>query len=224
MGEAHENTGNQGEYQISDTLREQIAKLNDDIEFGKDVDYFLEFQRQNQDLTVAQLMAFYKRLSTEDSLTNVKNKRGFREQTSKVHSHALRHREPYAVIVVDVDKFKEVNDTYGHSVGDMVLRAIADGIKKCTRPEDTVGRVGGDEFACILPSYTGEDAEIKNSRARIMKTVREELKNVFKDHPLNSVDISLGVAQWRGEETFEEVFIKADQKVYKAKGVKNNGQ
>ncbi len=220
MAEGQGEIKAQGKYEISDTLREQIDKLKDDAEFKSDIEFFLEFQHKNPNLATAELMAFYKRLSKEDSLTNVKNKRGFEEQAIKVHSHARRHGEPYAVIVADLDKLKGVNDTYGHTMGDKVLRAIADGIKKGIRPEDTVGRIGGDEFACILPSYTGEDAEIKDTRARIIKTVREELKNVFKDHLLSLVDISLGVAQWRGEETFEEVFKKADQEAYKAKGAK----
>ncbi len=94
----------------------------------------------------------------EDSLTGLPNRRAFDEHLSRLTRLAERSREPLSLLAVDVDRFKEVNDTRGHVVGDQVLCAVAEALRASGRDVDVVARVGGDEFAVLLPGCELEDA------------------------------------------------------------------
>ena len=91
------------------------------------------------------------RRATSDSLTGLANRRGFFENAVRAQAAAARSRAPLGMIMVDVDHFKNVNDAYGHDVGDAVLRAVAGRLRDCVRVSDMVGRVGGEEFAVLCP-------------------------------------------------------------------------
>ena len=91
------------------------------------------------------------RRATSDSLTGLANRRGFFENAVRAQAAAARSRAPLGMIMVDVDHFKNVNDAYGHDVGDAVLRAVAGRLRDCVRVADMVGRVGGEEFAVLCP-------------------------------------------------------------------------
>jgi diguanylate cyclase (GGDEF)-like protein len=117
-----------------------------------------------KDLTVALLgtalrqarrMAMLEELCSRDALTTLLNRRGVLECLDRERARAERHRRELSVLFLDLDRFKEFNDRYGHRVGDEVLRAVADRASRFLRFQDTVGRLGGDEFLVILPD-TGE--------------------------------------------------------------------
>jgi diguanylate cyclase (GGDEF)-like protein len=98
------------------------------------------------------------RLATTDDLTGIANRRRFREQLERELIAMNRHRLPLSLLLFDVDSFKEINDTYGHQVGDVVLKTVASTLVGGLRANDTVARIGGDEFAVILPCTAEGDA------------------------------------------------------------------
>jgi two-component system chemotaxis family response regulator WspR len=97
------------------------------------------------------------RLTNVDGLTGLSNRRYFNEFTSVQWMHAIRERQPYAILMVDVDDFKRYNDSYGHLAGDEVLKKVAEAVRSCCeRPTDLVARFGGEEFvACLASALDG---------------------------------------------------------------------
>ena len=91
-------------------------------------------------------------LSLKDPLTGLANRRHFRAVIDRAIDVVARSGEPALLLMLDIDNFKKVNDSYGHHAGDLVLQAIAKGLLGCVRPMDTVARLGGEEFAIMLPS------------------------------------------------------------------------
>src|SRR5581483_6540946 len=102
--------------------------------------------------TLRQLNAQLSRLVTRDTLTGLLNRRGFEEEVEAAIARARESGEPLGLIVIDVDRFKQVNDTHGHPAGDAVLTAIAERIVGAVRGTGAAARLGGDEFAVILPN------------------------------------------------------------------------
>jgi diguanylate cyclase (GGDEF)-like protein len=104
------------------------------------------------------------RLSRADPLTGCLNRRGLRERADAELAHSLRHGMPFSVLVLDLDNFKQVNDTRGHSTGDAVLCRVVECLREVVRPSDAVGRLGGDEFAVLLPEATETEASAVAAR------------------------------------------------------------
>lgn len=147
-------------------------------------------------------------LIARDSLTGLLN-----------HTHLLGalqdamrrgHEQPLTFVMVDIDHFKQVNDTHGHPAGDRVIRNLALFLRQRLRKSDPIGRYGGEEFAVILPDATEEQA------VSIMDDIRSGFANLLHDGKSLRVSFSCGVAQWRGESLSELVAI-ADQALYLAK-------
>jgi len=145
--------------------------------------------------------------STTDSLTGVRNRHYFDQQIRKT----IDEKKDFSIIYCDVDHFKRVNDVLGHHAGDDVLCKIAEIIRRSIRADDYLCRMGGDEFACILPDCTEKDAKIIVDRLR-----KNELDaNLSEISP--NLGISLGVIPWDGEKTAEEMIESADRKMYAEK-------
>lgn len=98
-------------------------------------------------------------LATTDGLTGLLNSRAFKELSHTLSQLSIRNQKPIAIGYIDVDNFKGVNDTLGHSVGDKVLKSVGEILKKSTRNSDIVGRLGGDEFAVFLPESNLQGAK-----------------------------------------------------------------
>ncbi|MGH7548322.1 MAG: GGDEF domain-containing protein [Gemmatimonadales bacterium] len=149
-------------------------------------------------------------LATHDPLTNVLNARAFSNELSQELGRNRRYGRPLALIYLDLDDFKTVNDAHGHATGDAVLRLVADAMRSAVRQADVVGRLGGDEFAVLMPETEGMVAHAAASR------LANGIRTVFRGTP--SVTASIGVVSVTGTEAgTDELIRKADQAMYEAK-------
>jgi diguanylate cyclase (GGDEF)-like protein len=149
-------------------------------------------------------------LADVDSLTGLQNQRCFHELLAREISRARRYERQLALIVFDLDDFKSVNDRLGHLKGDVVLAQVAERVRRVVRSSDIACRVGGDEFAVIMPETGLPDAE--NLANRIARTVAER--------PLGSGEtlyVSAGVAELRADDEGDALFERSDEALYRAK-------
>lgn len=149
-------------------------------------------------------------LVTQDVLTNVLNARAFAERVGQELERNRRYPRPLALIYMDLDNFKVINDTHGHQTGDAVLRLVADAMRTSVRTSDVVGRLGGDEFGVLMPET---DAPLADAAA---KRLVASLRNVFKGTP--SVTASIGVVSCTATDaSTDDLLRRADQAMYDAK-------
>lgn len=158
-------------------------------------------------------------LARIDPLTSVNNRRAFYEICDPIWSRTLRHDRDLAIIVIDLDRFKQVNDTHGHAAGDEMLKAVAACIRKTVRKEDVITRWGGEEFLLLLP-----DTDIRNAGI-----LAERLREVIQDCRVNvntgslSVTASLGVAHRSLHHlSIDSLISSADHYLYEAKAKGGN--
>lgn len=156
-------------------------------------------------LETAQLQA------TTDGLTGLHNRHFLQEQIRLLHSLATRHAQSYAVVALDVDGLKQVNDTFGHEMGDLALRGFANTLKRTIRASDVGVRTGGDEFLVLVPHGGLDDARILAER------LREAVELAGRAEPHTAITVSAGVAAWRQGRTAEQVLEAADAMLYAAK-------
>lgn len=154
-------------------------------------------------------------LATTDSLTGLFNRRHFMEASQREIERSRRYDSPFTLIMFDVDKFKAVNDTYGHDVGDLVLQTIAARAGESIRDVDVLGRVGGEEFAIILPQT---DLEAGLKVAEKLRAAMERSTASLPDGGEIDFTVSLGVAGYsEHRETLEAIIKAADTALYRAK-------
>jgi diguanylate cyclase (GGDEF)-like protein len=165
------------------------------------------------------------RLSMYDMLTQVKNRRAFQQALDSEVSRSLRNSDPLSVMFVDLDHFKQVNDSYGHQVGDRALKAVAQKIHKMLRKTDHVCRYGGEEFALVLPNCGKERA------LEVAERIREQVSELTIADDSGgdiSVTLSIGVTGWLplpgdSELRMGERLVKSsDQGVYQSKQAGRN--
>lgn len=149
----------------------------------------------------------------EDALTGLYNRRFVMTQLGALISGARRHGRPLSVAMIDIDRFKAFNDSYGHAVGDRVLQAVAGALHHRMRAEDYLGRLGGEEFLALLPD-TDEDAAGPMAE-RLRATV--DAVRVPTSSGMLSVTVSLGWATWDGDEDVDSLVNRADEALYAAK-------
>jgi diguanylate cyclase (GGDEF)-like protein len=149
-----------------------------------------------------------------DPLTGIYNRRKFFTEAGRALSRTRRQGQPLSVFILDIDHFKEVNDSHGHDVGDRVLRAIANFCLHHVRAEDTLARFGGEEFVALLPDTDQEGAVALAERLRL--GLREQ--EVSGDDGSVKVSASFGVSSLLpGETAIDAMLIRADQALYLAK-------
>jgi len=152
------------------------------------------------------------RVANTDMLTGLPNRRHTLASLETALAGARDHGAPLAVAIFDIDHFKRINDTHGHAVGDQVIRRVAHRGKAALREGDMLGRIGGEEFVCILQRSSAQAAEIVAERVR--KAV--EVGTAAEDD-LPNATISVGLAIYDGEADVEELLHRADKALYVAK-------
>lgn len=174
---------------------------------------FLELSNKQKYLDIAKYNAYH------DSLTGLANRSMIQFTARQQVALTNRNHCPCALLFIDLDNFKGINDTYGHDAGDAVLREIAFRLKSKVRTSDTVARLGGDEFVALL---TNTNAEIAASIAqKILEVVCETPMNL--DGALISISCTIGIAIYPDSATDEQdLFTKADKALYVAKGLGKN--
>ena len=158
-------------------------------------------------------------LAQHDVLTDLPNRALFNDRLQVAITRHARYKEPLALMYLDLDKFKPVNDTYGHAVGDLLLKQAAQRISACVRVSDTVGRIGGDEFLVLLHSI-----QLPESAAVVAEKIRAALAEPFTilEHTL-SISGSIGVAIYPKNGCDQKTLaLKADAAMYEAKNKGGN--
>jgi len=162
-------------------------------------------------------------LANTDYLTGILNRRAFMERMAEEANRSIRNEEEMSIIIMDIDHFKKVNDTFGHQVGDLVLQRFADRISMASRSYDFVGRYGGEEFIIGLPQTTLEQSW--NAAERMRKDI-EKMGLPLPDDPQISVRItaSFGVASclMKSSKDVDSIIKLADEALYRAKAEGRN--
>ncbi|WP_334059161.1 sensor domain-containing diguanylate cyclase [Alteromonas sp. S005] len=155
-----------------------------------------------------------KTASRVDGLTGLFNRRYWQERFDEMHKLCVRRDKPSTALMLDIDHFKRINDTYGHQAGDKVIKMLAALIKRCVRETDLAGRYGGEEFAIILNDSTVNDAKA------VAERIRQLAQRLVVEHEGESISftVSLGLAQFSPDFKGAMAWLEcADQALYEAK-------
>ncbi len=170
--------------------------------------------------TNIRLQREYKRNASIDGLTGLYNRRWIDEALPRFVTRYGRGGQALSVLIVDIDHFKKVNDTYGHPAGDQVIVGVAQCMRNKLRPTDLVARYGGEEFLIILPDTDRDQAKLVGDRVR---TAIEEMVLAVEGSPeLKQVTISLGGARLEGTQTMADLVAAADRMLYESKHAGRN--
>ncbi|MEX0941670.1 MAG: GGDEF domain-containing protein [Pseudomonadales bacterium] len=187
------------------------------------VGYTIDKQRRRLFAQVSQMASErveHEKMALHDPLTDLPNRSLLRERMEQSVARAKRQNGQFAVLFVDLDDFKSVNDSYGHGIGDKVLRALADNLLKQVRGEDTVARLGGDEFV-ILSEQVIDENSARKAADRIQKAISQPIVINLKergDEIHINVTCSIGISLCpRDGDTLDDLISRADHAMYTAK-------
>lgn len=178
--------------------------------------HVLCYEGSLEDITEARrLQDELRHMARHDPLTGVYNRYALDEALAREFARSQRYHHPIALLMVDIDQFKEFNDRFGHAAGDDVLRAVSSLLTRCVRSTDVVVRYGGDEFLILLIETDGEVVYVKN---RIERAVKHEFESTAYGVPIR---VSIGAAHWSPDtgESVETLLRRVDEAMYAEKGV-----
>ncbi|MBE7713821.1 MAG: diguanylate cyclase [Cyanobacteria bacterium SIG26] len=186
------------------SAREELA--------GTEMDFLGLFAKQiEMAITIADLFQAVREQAVTDALTGLYNRRYFEEALEKEVQRAKRQKQPFSIIGIDLDFLKKINDTYGHTFGDIAIKTIADILKKNARSVDVPARIGGEEFNVLLPGINSEGATIAAER------IRKAIESIEID-TIGHITGSLGVATFfEHTDNVEELLELTDQAMYTSK-------
>jgi diguanylate cyclase (GGDEF)-like protein len=187
---------------------------NDDVATATAIGDFTAFALEN-----ASLFAELQRSAITDSLTGVYNTRFFHEVLGRETARSERYSTPLSLLMIDIDTFKGVNDTYGHVVGNKVLTKIAKALEQTVRNTDFVFRCGGDEFGVVLPGTDLEGATHVADKILHRVETSEMLTSLGYS---GRVTVSIGISEYRSGSHFETLVAEADQALYMSKRATKN--
>ncbi|MGQ3684578.1 MAG: diguanylate cyclase domain-containing protein [Candidatus Loosdrechtia sp.] len=199
-------------------IKEELRALNESLE-QKVAERTLELKKANEELQAEiterkRMEEKIKHLAFHDPLTSLPNRTLFADRLTLALAHAHRTKEILAILFLDLDRFKVINDTLGHSIGDQLLQGVAERLKHCVREDDTVARLGGDEFILLLTGI---------SRTEDVDTIARKILNIFKESWVTSghelhITVSIGIALYPNDGKDAETLLKnADTAMYRAK-------
>lgn len=158
-------------------------------------------------------------MAFHDTLTELPNRRLFEEKFHQAVSMAKRYEQPFALLFMDCDQFKAINDTLGHVVGDELLSGFAKRLKNCVREADTIARLGGDEFIVLLSNISNFQ-EVQDIAQRIITSLCKPW--MIREHAIQ-ISVSIGISLYPHDgETLDELLHNADQAMYAAKSSGKN--
>ncbi len=192
-------------------------------EIARNLLYIMSERLRYSNLVVAdslEMQRKYQRYATMDALTGLHNRGWMDDIFDREVKRSERDLLPLATIMIDVDDFKDYNDTYGHLAGDKVLTMVAASLRKPLRPNDMVARYGGEEFAVMLPETSLKNAVTIAERLR--RSVSQADPGKLDGKQLPKVTISLGVASRQQKYTLDMLITAADAALYKAKSKGKN--
>ena len=187
----------------------RVALIRD--EHGKPMQMLAQVQDINDRRHYEQRL---EHMADHDPLTGLLNRRGLERELEAQLARARRYPCGGTLAVIDLDGFKHVNDTLGHAAGDTLIAGIADALRQRLRETDVIARMGGDEFAVILPTESPEKAAIV--ARTLLTTLREHAAELVGQHP-GRVTASIGLAAFEGHLTADQMFVRADRAMYSAK-------
>ncbi len=195
-------------------------------ETRKFVDETRQFESELSDSTI-QIQSLKNKLddarkqATKDALTGLNNRRGFDETILSTIKFKDEYSEPFCLLLIDIDHFKEINDSHGHLVGDRVLVGLSKVLSKHVRGSDFLCRYGGEEFATIMTDtlITGAFTVAENLRKSVEKL---RLKDIKTGQQIGQVTISIGVASFRFGESGNGLIGRCDKALYRAKSLGRN--
>lgn len=197
---------------LDDTLR--VVTENQKLETRLQESSF-EIQQMRQD------MQSLKQESLTDMLTGVPNRKAFDMEIKTRAAESLEKAKPLSLITIDIDHFKVFNDTFGHQVGDQVLRLVARTLSEGLKPTEMLARYGGEEFTVIVPNTKLRDAEKLADKLR-ERIAAKDIINQSKNEKLGRLSISLGVAQFHPGEPLDNLIDRSDRALYRAKAAGRN--
>ena len=186
----------------------------------------MSFKEQLQQATdeidaLKKKMARYRDEAIKDPLTRIDNRRGFEKKLKDAIDNARISDTSLCLIIADIDHFKKINDSHGHLVGDSVLRMVAATIKDSVKGRDLVARIGGEEFAVLLPDTPYHGAmKLANNMRLIFE--RLDLKKKDTGESLGTLTLSFGVAIYSKDEAGEDFVNRADEALYRSKKAGRN--
>ena len=200
-----------------DNLQDEVRRLSFELEAAKKELEATKRIIRIKEIELDAVIAQAEEVSHVDVLTCLPNRRQVIKQLQNEVIRAERYKTTLSISMIDIDHFKKINDSYGHTVGDQVLFQLANILQESVRDPDTVGRYGGEEFLVVLPNTRLKDAA--GQAARLCKRVRETDINIGE---LIRMTISIGVAEYRhGQENWQKFLSRADLALYESK---NNGR
>lgn len=188
---------------------QKVAQRNKDLEERLNTSAY-EIDGLHEDLIKARQEAM------TDDLTGLANRKCFDARLTEGMSSATESGEELSLMLLDIDYFKKFNDTYGHQIGDQVLKLVAQNLSKTFKGQDTAARYGGEEFAVILPN-TALDIAVKLAENIRVNLANQVLKNLRTGDSFGKLTVSVGVAEFHTGETSEDLIRRSDKALYKAK-------
>jgi len=198
--------------QIRTAILERVTELRSTIEQVNQENRQFVSELESKVTTFETRLKSAENLALTDALTGVANRRCLEDRmTYNIEHHAL-----FCVVLFDLNRFKDINDTFGHNAGDDLLRQFAARLKQKSRATDLVGRWGGDEFVLVL---SGAEKRVRPLIRRLQKEVstRYMLHGGDRFYSAMDIDAAVGVAEWQSDESMSQVITRADAEMYQDK-------
>jgi diguanylate cyclase (GGDEF)-like protein len=198
---------------LTDDLKAENQRLSEELTKAQKELEAAQRAIKIKEIELKAVIAQAEEVSHVDELTCLPNRRQVIKQLQNEVIRAERYKTALSISMIDIDHFKRINDSYGHTVGDQVLFQLANMLQESVRDSDTVGRYGGEEFLVVLPNTRLKEAA--EQAARLCKCIRATDINIGE---IIQLTISIGVAEYRyGQENWQKFLSRADMALYDAK-------